>query len=87
MALNVAKKLECLGGTRHDDCSDDHRTDLRSLETVDATAYFYSEYGRIALDFTMRSILGYTEPFVPPPKDYTGDFFEGIAQYITISMS
>jgi len=70
LAFNVAKKLECLGGTRSDDG--------RSLETVDDEAYFYSEHGRVALDFAMKSILRCIEPFVPSPRDYTGDFFEGM---------
>ena len=69
LIANVVKKLESLGGTG---CGD-----LCAFETVDPNAFVYSEHGQNALQYAMKSILGYTEPLVPPPRNYAGHFFKG----------
>nr|CAI5818866.1 unnamed protein product [Callosobruchus analis] len=38
-----------------------------------------NKYGRSALEATMKAIMGYEQPVVPPPRDYKGDFFKDVA--------
>ena len=52
--------------------------DRRATETRDLSRFnIDNKYGRSALESTMRAIMGYEAPIVPPPKDYKGDFFKG----------
>lgn len=52
--------------------------DRRATETRDLSRFnIDNKYGRTALEATMRAIMGYEAPIVPPPKDYKGDFFKG----------
>lgn len=52
--------------------------DRRATETRDLSRYnIDNKYGRTALESTMRAIMGYIPPVVPPPKDYKGNFFQG----------
>nr|CAB3265878.1 protein strawberry notch homolog 1 [Phallusia mammillata] len=69
----VAKRLECLGALTHGD--------RRATESRDLSQYNYdNKYGRRALDSIMRSIAGYEAPIVPPPSDYSGNFFRDARQ-------
>ena len=36
-----------------------------------------TKYGRAALEATMKAVMGYEVPVVPPPSDYKGEFFKG----------
>lgn len=71
-ASTVAKRLESLGALTHGD--------RRATETRDLSQFnIDNKYGRTALESIMKSIMGYEQPLVPPPKDYRGDFFKDIA--------
>ncbi|XP_046980901.1 protein strawberry notch isoform X1 [Schistocerca americana] len=68
----VAKRLESLGALTHGD--------RRATETRDLSQFnIDNKYGRSALEATMKTIMGYEPPLVPPPKDYKGDFFKDVA--------
>lgn len=52
--------------------------DRRATETRDLSKFnIDNKYGRAALETTMKTIIGYESPIVPPPEDYNGHFFEG----------
>ncbi|XP_034947420.1 protein strawberry notch isoform X2 [Chelonus insularis] len=71
-ASTVAKRLESLGALTHGD--------RRATETRDLSQFnIDNKYGRSALEATMKTIMGYEAPLVPPPQDYRGDFFKDIA--------
>lgn len=71
-ASTVAKRLESLGALTHGD--------RRATETRDLSQFnIDNKYGRSALETIMKSIMGYEQPLVPPPKDYKGDFFKDVA--------
>ncbi|XP_015606574.1 protein strawberry notch isoform X2 [Cephus cinctus] len=68
----VAKRLESLGALTHGD--------RRATETRDLSQFnIDNKYGRAALEATMKTIMGYEQPLVPPPQDYRGDFFKDVA--------
>lgn len=68
----VAKRLESLGALTHGD--------RRATETRDLSQFnIDNKYGRTALESTMKAIMGYEGPLVPPPQDYKGDFFKDVA--------
>lgn len=68
----VAKRLESLGALTHGD--------RRATETRDLSQFnIDNKYGRSALEATMKAVMGYEQPVVPPPKDYKGDFFKDVA--------
>ncbi|XP_011349493.1 protein strawberry notch isoform X3 [Ooceraea biroi] len=68
----VAKRLESLGALTHGD--------RRATETRDLSQFnIDNKYGRTALEATMKAIMGYEPPLVPPPQDYHGDFFKDVA--------
>jgi len=68
----VAKRLESLGALTHGD--------RRATETRDLSRFnIDNKYGRAALEATMKTIMGYEAPLVPPPQDYKGDFFKDVA--------
>ncbi|XP_046831906.1 protein strawberry notch isoform X1 [Vespa crabro] len=68
----VAKRLESLGALTHGD--------RRATETRDLSQFnIDNKYGRSALEATMKTIMGYEPPLVPPPQDYNGDFFKDVA--------
>ncbi|XP_060532767.1 protein strawberry notch isoform X2 [Cylas formicarius] len=68
----VAKRLESLGALTHGD--------RRATETRDLSQFnIDNKYGRTALEATMKAIMGYDQPIVPPPRDYKGDFFKDVA--------
>ncbi|XP_046385917.1 protein strawberry notch [Ischnura elegans] len=68
----VAKRLESLGALTHGD--------RRATETRDLSRFnIDNKYGRAALEATMKTIMGYEPPLVPPPSDYKGDFFKDVA--------
>jgi hypothetical protein len=68
----VAKRLESLGALTHGD--------RRATETRDLSQFnIDNKYGRTALEATMKAIMGYESPVVPPPRDYKGDFFKDVA--------
>uniref|UniRef100_A0A8D9EDV4 Protein strawberry notch n=1 Tax=Cacopsylla melanoneura TaxID=428564 RepID=A0A8D9EDV4_9HEMI len=68
----VAKRLESLGALTHGD--------RRATETRDLSQFnIDNKYGRAALEATMKTIMGYESPIVPPPADYKGDFFKDVA--------
>lgn len=67
----VAKRLESLGALTHGD--------RRATETRDLSKFnIDNKYGRAALETTMKTIIGYESPIVPPPEDYNGHFFEDV---------
>lgn len=71
-ASTVAKRLESLGALTHGD--------RRATETRDLSQFnIDNKYGRSALEATMKTIMGYEQPLVPPPQDYRGDFFKDVA--------
>lgn len=71
-ASTVAKRLESLGALTHGD--------RRATETRDLSQFnIDNKFGRSALEAVMKTIMGYEPPKVPPPADYTGDFFTDIA--------
>ncbi|KAK0087083.1 hypothetical protein PV326_005306 [Microctonus aethiopoides] len=71
-ASTVAKRLESLGALTHGD--------RRATETRDLSQFnIDNKYGRSALEATMKTIMGYEAPLVPPPQDYRGDFFKDVA--------
>lgn len=71
-ASTVAKRLESLGALTHGD--------RRATETRDLSQFnIDNKYGRQALESVMKTIMGYDQPIVPPPTDYSGDFFKDIA--------
>jgi P-loop containing NTP hydrolase pore-1/C-terminal domain on Strawberry notch homologue len=71
-ASTVAKRLESLGALTHGD--------RRATESRDLSQFnIDNKYGRSALEAVMKTIMGYEQPRVPPPSDYTGDFFTDIA--------
>lgn len=54
--------------------------DRRATETRDLSRFnIDNKYGRAALEATMKTIMGYEAPMVPPPQDYPKgrDFFKG----------
>jgi len=54
--------------------------DRRATETRDLSRFnIDNKYGRQALEATMRTIMRYEPPLVPPPQDYKGDFFKDVA--------
>ena len=66
----VAKRLESLGALTHGD--------RRATESRDLSQFnIDTKYGRVALEATMKGIMGYERPVIPPPSDYKGDFFKG----------
>lgn len=68
----VAKRLESLGALTHGD--------RRATETRDLSQFnIDNKYGRSALEATMKAVMGYEQPVVPPPRDYKGDFFKDVA--------
>ncbi|KAK6620595.1 hypothetical protein RUM43_010887 [Polyplax serrata] len=70
----VAKRLESLGALTHGD--------RRATETRDLSRFnIDNKYGRAALEATMKTIMGYEQPLVPPPQDYPKgrDFFKDVA--------
>ncbi|XP_059487413.1 protein strawberry notch [Neocloeon triangulifer] len=68
----VAKRLESLGALTHGD--------RRATESRDLSRFnIDNKYGRTALEATMKAIMGYEAPLVPPPSDYNGDFFKDVA--------
>ncbi|XP_065173122.1 protein strawberry notch isoform X2 [Atheta coriaria] len=68
----VAKRLESLGALTHGD--------RRATETRDLSQFnIDNKYGRTALETTMKTIMRYESPLVPPPQDYKGDFFKDVA--------
>ncbi|BES90477.1 Strawberry notch homolog [Nesidiocoris tenuis] len=68
----VAKRLESLGALTHGD--------RRATETRDLSRFnIDNKYGRSALEATMRTIMGYEAPLVPPPSDRNGDFMKDVA--------
>ncbi|KAK9886438.1 hypothetical protein WA026_016716 [Henosepilachna vigintioctopunctata] len=68
----VAKRLESLGALTHGD--------RRATETRDLSQFnIDNKYGRSALEATMKAIMLYEAPVVPPPKDYKGQFFKDVA--------
>ncbi|XP_066942115.1 protein strawberry notch homolog 1 isoform X7 [Macrobrachium rosenbergii] len=67
----VAKRLESLGALTHGD--------RRATESRDLSSFnIDNKYGRMALESTMKTMMGYEHPIVPPPEDYKGDFFSDI---------
>ncbi|XP_050724416.1 protein strawberry notch-like isoform X2 [Eriocheir sinensis] len=67
----VAKRLESLGALTHGD--------RRATESRDLSSFnIDTKYGRMALESTMKTMMGYEHPIVPPPDDYKGDFFSDI---------
>uniref|UniRef100_A0A2P2I206 Protein strawberry notch n=2 Tax=Hirondellea gigas TaxID=1518452 RepID=A0A2P2I206_9CRUS len=67
----VAKRLESLGALTHGD--------RRATETRDLSSFnIDNKYGRLALESTMKTMMGYEHPIVPPPDDYDGDFFNDL---------
>lgn len=71
-ASTVAKRLESLGALTHGD--------RRATETRDLSQFnIDNKYGRSALEATMKTIMKYKPPLVPPPQDYNGDFFQDVA--------
>lgn len=71
-ASTVAKRLESLGALTHGD--------RRATETRDLSQFnIDNKYGRSALEAVMRAIMKYDTPLVPPPSDYSGDFFHDVA--------
>ncbi|XP_075983440.1 protein strawberry notch isoform X2 [Anticarsia gemmatalis] len=71
-ASTVAKRLESLGALTHGD--------RRATETRDLSQFnIDNKYGRSALEAVMRAIMKYESPLVPPPADYSGDFFTDVA--------
>nr|XP_053635221.1 LOW QUALITY PROTEIN: protein strawberry notch homolog 1-like [Cherax quadricarinatus] len=70
-ASTVAKRLESLGALTHGD--------RRATESRDLSSFnIDNKYGRMALESTMKTMMGYEHPIVPPPEDYKGDFFSDI---------
>ncbi|XP_037076560.1 protein strawberry notch homolog 1-like [Pollicipes pollicipes] len=64
----VAKRLESLGALTHGD--------RRATESRDLSRFnIDNKYGRSALEATMKTVMGYEQPLVPPPDDYKGNFF------------
>ncbi|CAL4089499.1 unnamed protein product, partial [Meganyctiphanes norvegica] len=64
----VAKRLESLGALTHGD--------RRATESRDLSSFnIDNKYGRMALESTMKTMMGYEHPIVNPPDDYKGDFF------------
>ena len=71
----VAKRLESLGALTHGD--------RRATESRDLSQFnIDTKYGRAALDATMKAVMGYEVPVVPPPADYKGEFFKGMSFYV-----
>ncbi|XP_068623417.1 protein strawberry notch-like isoform X2 [Battus philenor] len=71
-ASTVAKRLESLGALTHGD--------RRATETRDLSQFnIDNKYGRTALEAVMKAIMKYETPLVPPPRDYSGDFFQDVA--------
>ncbi|CAL1287186.1 unnamed protein product [Larinioides sclopetarius] len=67
----VAKRLESLGALTHGD--------RRATESRDLSQFnIDTKYGRSALETTMRAVMEYEIPLVPPPSDYRGDFFADV---------
>ncbi|XP_050408900.1 protein strawberry notch homolog 1 [Patella vulgata] len=72
-AATVAKRLESLGALTHGD--------RRATESRDLSRFnIDNKYGRAALDAVMKSVLNLNgeNPLVPPPKDYSGNFFADV---------
>lgn len=65
----VAKRIESMGALTHGDRRAGESRDL-SMFNID------NNFGRIALEHTMKAIMGHEKPMVKPPEDYDGDFFE-----------
>lgn len=54
--------------------------DRRATESRDLSRFnIDNKYGRAALEATMKTIMGYEQPLVPPPQDYPKgkNFFKG----------
>ena len=52
--------------------------DRRATESRDLSRFnIDNKYGRAALEATMKTVMGYEQPIVPPPDDYKGNFFLG----------
>ncbi|XP_047538604.1 protein strawberry notch isoform X3 [Vanessa atalanta] len=71
-ASTVAKRLESLGALTH---GDRRATEMRDLSQFNID----NKYGRTALEAVMKAIMKYETPLVPPPRDYSGDFFQDVA--------
>ena len=57
--------------------------DRRATESRDLSRFnIDNKYGRLALDATFKTIMGYEAPIVPPPADYQGEFFKGNFQIL-----
>ncbi|ESO95520.1 hypothetical protein LOTGIDRAFT_117101, partial [Lottia gigantea] len=72
-ASTVAKRLESLGALTHGD--------RRATETRDLSRFnIDNKYGRAALDSVMKSVLVLNGelPLVPPPSNYSGNFFSDV---------
>ncbi|XP_044763313.1 protein strawberry notch-like isoform X2 [Coccinella septempunctata] len=68
-ASTVAKRLESLGALTH---GDRRAADNRDLSQFNID----NKYGKNALETVMKSILSRESPFIGPPRDYKGDFFQ-----------
>jgi hypothetical protein len=67
----VAKHFESFGATN---CGD-----RLVFEDIDPSEFtIENKNGTLALESTMRSVLGYKDPVVSPPVDYQGEFFKGL---------
>ncbi|OQR69151.1 Protein strawberry notch-like [Tropilaelaps mercedesae] len=64
----VAKRIESMGALTHGDRRAGESRDL-SMFNID------NNFGRIALEHTMKAIMGHEKPMVKPPEEYDGDFF------------
>nr|XP_041630618.1 protein strawberry notch-like isoform X2 [Drosophila kikkawai] len=69
-ASALAKRLQTMGGH----C-------VRRTKTTRDLSQFHidNKYGLQALEKMMLTIMGYEMPLVPPPTDYSGEFFKDIA--------
>ncbi|XP_020803666.1 protein strawberry notch-like [Drosophila serrata] len=72
LAALVATRLESLGAISH---GDRRSTEASDISKVDVD----NKYCKQALEVMMHTILGYVTPLVPPPADYSGEFFKDIA--------
>ncbi|KAL1131058.1 hypothetical protein AAG570_012295 [Ranatra chinensis] len=69
----VAKRLESLGALTHGD--------RRATETRDLSMFnIDNNYGRQAMEVTMRTVLGLHAPLVPPPSTYEGNFMADVTR-------